>query len=77
MAVAAICAGDPIPGLQDARESDSHGFLARVKVSRTVDLAAQEQALDSVLETSDERHRPVQLNRELVVHLLYVVRSGQ
>ena len=59
--------GDAVALLEQAREADRDGLLARVQVRRPVDLAAQEERLDEVLEPADQAHAPVEVEVELGV----------
>ena len=63
--VAAVGRGDAVAILEDARDADRNGLLARVEVRRPVDLAAEEERLDQILEAADQDHRPVEPEVEL------------
>jgi hypothetical protein len=61
MSVAAIRAGDPVACVEDACETDSDGLLPGVEVGCPVDLAAEEEALNAILDAADHEHSPVQV----------------
>ena len=61
VAVAAVGAGDAIAGSERAREADRDRLLPGVEVRRAVDLAAQEERLDEVLDAADHAHPPVEV----------------
>jgi len=65
VAVPAIGAGDAVAVLERAREADRDGLLTGVEVRRAVDLAAQEQRLQTILDAADHEHPPVQREPEL------------
>ena len=65
--VAPVGGGDAVLFAEDAGEADGDRLLARVEMRRPVDLAAEEERLDEVLEAADEPHPPVQVEVELDV----------
>ena len=67
MPVTAVGRGNAIPVLEHARETDGHRLLAGVQMRRSIDLAAQEERLNEVLETAYEPHASVKAEVELDV----------
>ena len=59
-----VRAGDAVPLAEHAREPDGDGLLPGVQVRRAVDLTAEEEALDAILEAPDEQHPAVELRGE-------------
>ena len=63
----AVRAGDAVALPQSACEADGHRLLSGAQVRRPVDLSAQEQGLDELLEAPDQEHLPVEVDMELDV----------
>ena len=65
MPVAAVGRGDAIAILEDARNPDRDRLLPGIEMRRPVDLAAEEERLDQILESADQDHRSIETEIEL------------
>ena len=65
MAVSAVGRAHAVAILEHARHADGNCLLAGVEMGGPVDLAAQEERLDQILEAPDQDHRAVEVEVEL------------
>ena len=65
VAVAAVGAGDGVPAVEVAADTDRRRFLARVQVDESRDLAGRELGVHAFLELADRPHHPVDVEQML------------